>query len=151
MYTFKKRFWSKVNKTNTCWLWTGAKNPYGYGYIYIGKRPDRFRAQAHRISYEFVHPDFDKSLCVLHKCDVRNCVNPDHLFLGTRTENSKDKVQKNRQAKGIKSNMSNLTDEDILTIRAQEGTNKQIAHMFKVDPSLISRIKNVKIWRHVTS
>lgn len=86
-------FWAKVNKTDGCWLWTATKTTSGYGRI-------SFRGQlymAHRLMCAVINggqiPD---GLLVLHKCDVRHCVNPEHLFLGTQSENLLDCVAKGR-------------------------------------------------------
>ena len=94
------RFWKKVTKSDDpdgCWLWTGALNHNGYGVINKGARSERKIIRAHHVSW-MIHnkdpiPD-DKQL--LHSCDVRNCVNPKHLFLGTDQENKEDMHRKNR-------------------------------------------------------
>lgn len=87
------RFGAKVNVTETCWLWTGATNNWGYGSFWNGSR----NVAAHRWSYEkFVGPIPDGSF-VLHSCDVPNCVNPMHLFLGDHLDNMADMVAKGRE------------------------------------------------------
>lgn len=92
------QFWLKVQKTDTCWLWIGHKDQQGYGKTSIrGKR-----ILAHRYSYELHYEAIPSGLYVCHKCDVPNCIRPDHLFLGTNLENLADKFAKNRQAKGEK-------------------------------------------------
>lgn len=89
------RFWRRVNKTEGCWLWTGARQNRGgragggYGLI-DGKN------HAHRVSWELTHGPIPPGMCVLHKCDVKHCVNPEHLFLGSPAQNTRDMLIKRR-------------------------------------------------------
>lgn len=86
-------FWQKVQKTSTCWIWTGCVSNTGYGRVTVtGHKQDG----AHRLSYEFANGPFDRDLYVLHRCDNPVCVNPDHLFLGTQKDNMADMIEKNR-------------------------------------------------------
>lgn len=81
-----------IPEPNTgCWLWMGALNDKGYGNT---KCREINENRAHRISYYLHFGLFDKTLCVLHKCDQPSCVNPEHLFLGTKKDNSDDKGKK---------------------------------------------------------
>lgn len=92
------RFWEKVFKTETCWLWTGWRHK-GYGVISINQDPVR----AHRFSWELHNgpiPVGDVEICVLHHCDNPTCVRPDHLFLGTDADNAKDCIEKGRNSRG---------------------------------------------------
>lgn len=86
-------FNEKVKKTQTCWLWTRAKTDKGYGNTSLGKHNYH---PAHRISWTIHKGKIPNGLWVLHKCDVRSCVNPDHLYLGTHEDNMRDMSARNR-------------------------------------------------------
>lgn len=78
------RFWNNVDKSTNCWLWLGYIDKYGYGMFSVENRPIR----VHRFSYELHYGKIDSGKDVHHKCEFTACVNPDHLELLTRSENS---------------------------------------------------------------
>ena len=95
---FVARFWRKVAKHSSgCWLWYGARNGNGYGVCGAGG----LKWLAHRVAWELSCGPIPEGgdyhgTCVLHRCDVPLCVNPDHLFLGTQADNMRDKAEKGR-------------------------------------------------------
>lgn len=143
-----QRFWKKVNKTKSCWLWTGSKVTNGYGCIWLNGKAK----QAHRISYEIHFGSIPKNGCILHKCDTKACVNPNHLFLGTQKDNMQDRNNKNRQAFGERSGSSKLTESEIMDIRSRpiyKGSQTALAKEFKVSSRQISGIINREYWKHI--
>ena len=88
-------FWARVDRSGDCWLWKGFVNANGYGRVKVG--PKKKQMLAHRQAWVVTHGNVPDDLCVCHKCDVRLCVNPDHLFLGTRIDNNRDMYEKMRK------------------------------------------------------
>jgi hypothetical protein len=86
------RFWSKVDTDGECWLWTGALNRCGYGEV----RAFAKKQSAHRVAWEITNGSIPEAQHVLHRCDTPACVNPDHLFLGSHTDNMRDMSRKGR-------------------------------------------------------
>jgi hypothetical protein len=149
MQTLEERFWSKVNKTSTCWLWIASKrNNYG-SFWYEGKT-----FKSNRFSY-FLHFGYlPEDILVLHKCDNPLCVRPDHLFLGTTQDNIKDKIFKNRQAKGSINGAAKLTEDQVKEIKKELsndsiGLKTKLAKKYGVHKSLITQISKNKIWKHI--
>lgn len=142
------RFWEKVEKSDItdCWLWTGAiGKETGYGYL--GERSKVLGA--HRVSYEIHFGKIPEGLCVLHKCDIRKCVNPSHLFLGTKAENSADMAKKMRSTIGERNPMAKLTESIVSEIRKDTRVQHLIAKDYGVKQQAISKIKSGLRWKGI--
>jgi HNH endonuclease len=93
IHSIEERMLSKINKTDSCWLWTGKPNYWGYGRLAVDKKA----LYAHRLSYElWVGPIPEDKPFVCHHCDIPLCVNPSHLFAGTAEDNNQDCAKKGR-------------------------------------------------------
>lgn len=122
-----------------CWLWTGSiSKKHGYGQL-SGKGDVPHRA--HVLSYKLFRGPVPKGLDVMHSCDVRCCVNPEHLSLGTRLDNMRDALAKGRVARGAKLPRTRLTDAEIEIIRHDPRKQKVLAKIFGVNASYISMVK----------
>jgi hypothetical protein len=141
------RFWSKVVKTDNCWLWQASKNEHGYGKF----RAERKSHRAHIFAWYLTFGEFPKSY-LLHSCDTPACVNPAHLREGTKAENSADMVAKNRSAKGEFHSQSVLTEKEVLEIREKfkNGQSaKSLALDYGVSTKNIWNIAARKTWTHI--
>ncbi len=138
----EERFWAKVEKGGGCWLWKGGVSPNGYGKFSI--RPHRFMYSAHRIAYELVNGPVPDGMFVLHTCDNRLCVRPEHLRLGSQKDNLLDAVKKGRLSKRL----TLLQIQQIRTVKARPST-ALLARQYKVTPNTIRRILKNEIWRGI--
>lgn len=149
------RFWSKVEKTDGCWLWTGAKTN-GYGVLGAGRRGGA-TVKAPRLSYELAYGPIPPGMFVCHHCDNPGCVRPDHLFLGTGKDNMADAKAKGRISKpplhaGERCHLTKLDADSVREIRrlAAEGVSQRsIAQRFDIDRSNVSAIVLGKTWKEV--
>lgn len=143
----EQRFWMKVKKTDSCWLWTGMKDRDGYGKIKKNKKTIR----AHRLSYEIHFETHPKDLLVRHKCDVPACVNPEHLFLGTSADNTHDRHAKGRTAKGNARIDQEKADEIRRLFFLESKNQSEIARLFGVTQACIWLIVENRTWKSETS
>lgn len=152
-----KRFWNKVNKTNTCWLWTAAKNNKGYGVFRIkGKN-----VYSHRLSYLIPNGYLPDDKIIMHACDTPLCVNPAHLIIGTQADNIADMIAKKRgkkspeKTRGEKNGHSILTEEKVKEIRdtyAEGGvTHKELGIRHGVSSSTIAYTISRRLWKYVNA
>lgn len=153
--TLENRFWRQVDKKsdNECWIWSGTKNKKGYGCI-IKDDGSRKRHLAHRASYIINKGEIPDGLYVLHSCDNPSCVNPNHLRVGTQSENIKEAFDKGRKVQpilfGEKNPKSKLTIEQVKFIKANPQLgHKHIADMFCLSPNCIRGVRIGRTWKEV--
>jgi hypothetical protein len=144
------RFWAYVEKTPSCWLWTGYIDGWGYGRMQVRRRA----IGAHRVSYELAHGagSIPSGYFVCHTCDNPRCVNPDHLWLGSSRANTQDAAKKGRMARGSRHYRAALTEHDVLAIRAWHNAGEPatgIAQIMGVTPWTIRDVIAGRTWRHV--
>lgn len=146
--SLSRRFFASFEKnaSNGCWEWIGASRGTGYGAIQDGGR----LRSAHRVSYELHHGPIPSGMCVCHVCDRPQCVNPEHLFLGTHKDNAWDKVNKGRANApwGKQHHACKLSEADILVIRASHDKGIELSRRFGVCPSTITKIRQKKAHVH---
>lgn len=146
-------FLSKVTKTDSCWLWNDSLDRDGYGDVRIAD----VRFKAHRASYFLFVGDFEDDKFVCHHCDNPQCVNPDHLFLGTHLDNERDKDLKGRRPVTLNGKVTVLKDEDVLNIKKQfnnlKGTSLQryrlLSEQFKCSVRTVERIIKERSFKHI--
>ena len=145
----EERFWVKVKKTDGCWLWTAGLFCDGYGQFTLSHRK---MVKAHRYSWEIHNGQIPKGKFVCHHCDVKNCVNPTHLFLGTPADNMRDKVEKGRQSRGEKQPHSKLTRVMVLEARERRSKGEtlvSLARDMKISYSVMWRTIAGQDWKHI--
>lgn len=156
--SLKQRFWKYVTKKDSCWEWVAKSKVQGYGVIGIGGRKEG-KILSHRLSY-VMHkgdiPECDEhhGMVVMHTCDNRLCVNPDHLVLGTQKDNVKDMDEKGRRVtvvkKGEAHHMTTITAGQAKEIYLANGVYRLIAERFGCTVAVVKSIKRRVTWRHAT-
>lgn len=148
------RFWRRVEKgaENECWLWTGKTEQNGYGRFQVGGKGAP-QVGAHRYSYELHFGPPPPDMVVMHKCDVRNCVNPSHLVLGTHLDNMADMMAKGRKRWvtpiGEASGAARLTDALVREMRASSESHVAWAKRLGVGKTAIRAARLGETWAHV--
>ena len=144
----RDRFFSKVNKTDSCWFWTGScTKKSGHGTITVGGKT----MGAHRMSWLLAGNTIPNGLIVRHKCRSKNCVNPEHLTLGTyKDNNGLDRRRDETDQIGERNPSVKLTAEQVLQIRARSTENQRLlGEEFGVSTRNISKIILRKSWTHL--
>jgi hypothetical protein len=162
----EERFWVKVARESDadCWLWEASKSAAGYGKFSIRRS---VWEEAHRVAWRLTFSAIPDGLCVLHRCDVRACVNPGHLFLGTRGDNNRDAAQKGRTCIGDKNGSrkhpermqrgearwnARIGPEQVVRIRAAYATGESqmaVGKRFGIGQTQVGRIVRRVQWCHV--
>jgi hypothetical protein len=155
--TRDERFDRRYQETAGCWLWTGTQGRKGYGIFHFTRRQ---RVYAHRYALErkLGRPlEHGKNAC--HTCDVRLCVNPEHLYEGTPKQNTRDAIVRGRFVMppvhlGERNRESKLTESQIIYLREAVGAGasaRSLALAAGLNPSTVQRIVSGKAWKHVPS
>jgi len=137
------RLEARVDKSagpDACWPWQGKRSAQGYGHVTIAKRDEL----THRLAYQAVHGQIPAGMLVCHHCDNPPCCNPKHLFLGTYQDNAQDMHAKGRgpNRRGERNPSAKLSDAQAAEIRASARGVRELARIYGVAPSLISRIRS---------
>jgi hypothetical protein len=149
---FEERFWSKVDKSGDCWLWTAGLSDTGYGEINRGG--EYGMVAAHRTAWDLSVGPIPDGAWILHKCDVKRCCNPDHLFLGDAKSNVTDMIQKGRRpfrsAPGERHGSAKLTETSVREIRSRHANGESVYSMLGQYPVVdLYAVVSRRTWKHV--
>ena len=149
-----------VHMETRCWEWTAGKNPNGYGKFWLRGKHE----QAHRVSWMIINGTIPAGNFILHHCDNKACVKPDHLYSGTLKDNTRDAIRRGRLnpydirriskvRKGENHKWAKLTRKDVIEIKQlldeTSLKQKEIAAMYSVKTEQISRINRGIAWKHL--
>jgi hypothetical protein len=152
--TNEERFWTHATRSDGCWLWAGNVHKisgYGTSSWDSGEGGLRF-ISAHVMAYRLFRGGVPPDTLVRHTCDVRHCVNPEHLILGNQTENMRDCIERGRIARGSRQGLSRMTEDRVLELRyrhARGETGGTLAKVYGISQATVSQITRRVTWRHV--
>lgn len=147
----ENRFWKHVKANGDCLEWASSKNHNGYGRFGLNNKVIR----AHRMSWILAHGEIPGGLLVLHRCDNRSCVNPNHLFLGTAKDNTHDCMKKGRHMNmtGECNQFAKLSPESVKYMRhlywAERRTPEELAEFFGCKKNNIANVVYRRTWKHI--
>jgi hypothetical protein len=145
------RFWAKVRKTESCWIWTGAtskgRGEFWYGSFWLMGRAQR----AHVVAFRWFKGRVPRGKFVCHKCDRPLCVRPSHLFLGTPKINTQDALKKGRLVahRGEAHGRAILTRAAVEEIRRSRETDATLGARYGVHSNTVNRVRRYETWREV--
>jgi len=148
-----EEFHSRVVKSDGCWEWAGAhlSRPGGrrsYGSVLWDSR----RQTAHRVMWQLTNGSIPKGLWVLHICDNQGCIRPDHLYLGTHSDNTRDAIMRHRMAVGEFVGVHKLTELEVIAIRAMAAAGvatETIGPIFGVTGRAARQVVSRQHWKHL--
>ena len=151
----KCKILNRHKKINGCWEWQGKLNADGYGSFNETRNSEKKEISAHRRSYEIFKGQIPQGMQVCHSCDNPSCCNPEHLWIGTSNDNTRDSIKKGRRPNEKKRAIAagKLTEEQVKEIREsfKNGSSpKELHEKYKISQSQISGILTYRFWRHVT-
>jgi hypothetical protein len=158
--SLRERFdakWIPVTESG-CWIWA-ADNAGKYAQFRMSTDPKEGSESAHRAAWMIYRGPIPKGMMVCHQCDVPICVNPDHLFLGTATDNMRDAAKKGRMnwkpgetrkmKVGSAHHSSKVSETDVIAIRESNEKGVVLARRYGITPTVVSKIRRRLLWRHV--
>ncbi len=150
--TIAERFWAKVVKSDTCWIWTASTTKGGYGQFGIRSlRKSNFKSTHVALWLTTGEwPPHGSDVC--HSCDHPRCVRPDHLFIGTRKINMQDSSSKHRIQNGVRHWNARLTEAQVLAVRELKATglrNCEIVAATGLNEKQVSKIITGSRWKHL--
>lgn len=146
--SFEDRFWSKVDTSGDCWVWTAERTKDGYGRFALHGRSRR----AHRVAYLLCIGQIPDGLFVCHRCDNPPCCNPAHLFLGTDLDNVNDSITKGRHTRGERTGSAKLCEADVIDIRYFYATGMSITRLAPLYGIAVRTARSIvarETWKHV--
>jgi len=149
-----QRFWEKVDigHPDDCWEWQATRRRGGYGGFAVTSNEIE---QAHRVAYSMSKGPIPDGLLVCHSCDNPPCCNPDHLWLGTNQDNTRDAIEKGRMMyvgrgqTGEQNCNSRLREQDVFEIRASRRSSRYLANRYGVGIKMIQSIIRGDRWKHL--
>lgn len=141
------RFWSQVDvgHRTECWPWLGSAAESGHGFF----KMDCKTHVSHRVAYRMAYGELDDGVVVRHSCDAPACCNPTHLLAGTHADNVRDRMIRNRSARGESSGRARLTESAVRHIRDSEMQARDLASLYRVSIYTVRAARQRVSWKHL--